>query len=38
MTGVREVDAQEITRAVRELCVEINYLLPEALRRADGDR
>jgi fumarate hydratase subunit alpha len=34
MAGVREVDAQEITRAVRELCVEINYVIPDDLRDA----
>jgi fumarate hydratase subunit alpha len=34
MAGVREVDAQEITRAVRELCVEINYVIPDDLREA----
>jgi fumarate hydratase subunit alpha len=38
MGQVREVDAAEITRAVRELCIEINYKVPEdmaaAIRRA----
>lgn len=38
MGQVREVDAAEITRAVRELCIEINYKIPEdmaaAIRRA----
>lgn len=38
MGQVREVDAAEITRAVRELCMEINYKVPEdmvaAIRRA----
>jgi fumarate hydratase subunit alpha len=34
MTSVREVDAKEITRAVRELCVEINYVVPDDLRDA----
>jgi hypothetical protein len=38
MTGVREVDARESTRAVRELSVEINYFVPDDMRRADGDR
>jgi fumarate hydratase subunit alpha len=38
MGDVREVDAAEITRAVRELCMEINYKVPEdmvaAVKRA----
>jgi fumarate hydratase subunit alpha len=34
MAGVREVDAGEITRAVRELCVEINYVIPDDMREA----
>ena len=38
MGEVREVDAAEITRAVRDLCVEINYTIPEdmvaAVKRA----
>jgi fumarate hydratase subunit alpha len=38
MGEVREVDAAEITRAVRELCIEINYTIPEdmvaAVKRA----
>lgn len=38
MGQVREVDAAEITRAIRELCIEINYRVPEdmveAIRRA----
>jgi fumarate hydratase subunit alpha len=34
MGAVREVDAAEITRAVRELCVEINYVVPPDLREA----
>jgi fumarate hydratase subunit alpha len=38
MGEVRQVDAAEITRAVRDLCVEINYTIPEdmvaAVKRA----
>lgn len=38
MGDLREIDAAEITRAVRELCMEINYTVPEdlvaAVRRA----
>lgn len=38
MGEVREVDAAEITRAIRDLCVEINYTIPEdmvaAVKRA----
>jgi len=38
MGDVREVDAAEITRTVRELCIEINYKVPEdmvaAVKRA----
>jgi fumarate hydratase subunit alpha len=34
MADVRTVDASEITRAVRELCVEINYVVPEDMREA----
>jgi fumarate hydratase subunit alpha len=34
MATVREVDASEVTRAVRELCVEINHVVPEDLRAA----
>jgi fumarate hydratase subunit alpha len=38
MGEVREVDAAEITRAVRDLCIEINYTIPEdmvaAVKRA----
>ena len=38
MGDVREIDAAEITRAVRELCMQINYIVPEdmvaAVKRA----
>lgn len=38
MGEIREVDAAEITEAVRDLCIEINYTIPEdmvaAVRRA----
>ncbi len=34
MGEVREVDAAEITRAVRELCMEINYKVPEDMVQA----
>src|SRR5512134_3802737 len=34
MAGVREIDAEEITRAVRELCVRINYVVPDDMRDA----
>lgn len=33
MTGTREVEAAEITRLVRELCIEINYVVPEEMVR-----
>ena len=40
MGDLREIDAAEITRAVRELCIEINYKVPEdlvaAVERARG--
>ena len=29
MANVREIDAAEITRTVRELCIEMNYKVPE---------
>lgn len=32
--GVREVDAAEITRVVRELCIEINYVVGPDVREA----
>jgi fumarate hydratase subunit alpha len=31
MGNVREVDAAELTRVVRELCIEINYKVPEEM-------
>jgi fumarate hydratase subunit alpha len=31
MGNLREVDASEITRAVRELCIEINYKVPDEM-------
>ncbi len=31
MTDVREIDASEITRVVRDLCIEINYKVPEEM-------
>jgi fumarate hydratase subunit alpha len=34
MAGVREVDAAEITRAVRELCIEVNYVVGDDVREA----
>jgi fumarate hydratase subunit alpha len=34
MAAVREVDAAEITRAVRELCIDINYVVGEDVRAA----
>src|SRR5512134_890999 len=34
MAGVREIDAQEITRVIRELCVGINYVVPDDMREA----
>ena len=27
----REIDAAEVTRTVRELCIEINYMVPEEM-------
>ena len=33
MTEPREIDAAEITRVVRDLCIEINYRVPEEMVR-----
>jgi hypothetical protein len=33
MTELREIDAAEITRVVRDLCIEINYKVPEEMVR-----
>jgi fumarate hydratase subunit alpha len=34
MTDVREVEAAEITRAIRDLCIDVNYVVPEDVREA----
>jgi fumarate hydratase subunit alpha len=34
MAGVRDVDSAEITRAVRELCIDVNYVVGDDLRAA----
>ena len=31
MGEVREIDAAEVTRTVRELCIDINYHVPEEM-------